>query len=119
MALADHAMNLYSSKQLGDQSFVQFSLSAGAGDAARIAAESSPDTAVDSGSHAGGVYILSFPAGVTHFVTSCEVLGSTRNATSSLVTVSNGVASCTVTMSGGTILLSSERLHFGCLVGRP
>ena len=119
MALADHALNLYSSQQLGDQSLVQFSLSAGAGDAARIAAECSPETSVDTGSHAGGVYVLSFPAGVTHLVLACDVLGSTRTATMSLVSVASNVASVTVTLSGGTILLSSERLHFACLVGRP
>ncbi len=119
MALADHALNLYSSQLLGDQSLVQCSMSAGAGDAARIAAETSPDVSVDAGTHAGGVYVVSFPAGVTHFVLGFDVLGSTRTCTASLVTVTNGVASVTLTLSGGTILLSSERLHFAVLVGRP
>jgi hypothetical protein len=119
MALADHSLNLYSSQQLGDQSLVQFSLSAGAGDAARIAAESSPETSVDSGSHAGGVYVLSFPAGVNMLMLAADVLGSARSVTASLITVTNNVASITLTVSGGTILLSSERLHFAALVGRP
>lgn len=118
MALEGAAKTLYGPQQLGDLTVVLAKLSSGAGDAARIAAESSQDVSVDSGSHAGGVYIVSFPAGQTNTVAGWEVLGSARTASASLVTVSNGVASITLTMSGGTILLSSEQLHLTLLVSR-
>jgi len=119
MALADYALNVFGSRQLGDVSLVEFSLSAGAGDAARIVAECGPNTSVDSGSHAGGVYILSWEAGTSNLVLGFDILGSTRTVTASLVTVTNNTASITLTVSGGSILLSSERLHVAILAGRP
>lgn len=118
MALEGAVRNLYGPCQMGDLTVVLAKMSSGAGDAARIAAESSQDVSVDSGSHSGGVYIVSFPAGTINTVVGWEVLGSTRTASASLITTSAGVASITLTMSGGTILLASEQLHLTLLVAR-
>jgi len=120
MALSGHALNLYGSESLGDLSVVQIKLGAGAGIAARIAADSSPNTAVDAGSHAAGVYIVTFPGGVNVMSVGQEVINKgVVKVSVTAVSQTAGVVTATVTTSDASILAGVEQIHLTFLVGAP
>ncbi len=118
MAQEGYASNVYGSKQLGDLSIVQIKLGAGAGAAARIAAESSPGTDVDTGSHAGGVYIVTFPGGQNVMSVGQEVINKTTvKIALTAVSQTAGVVTATATTSDASILAGVEQIHLTFLVG--
>lgn len=115
--LAAYARNVYAPTKLVDVSIVVIKLGAGAGTAARIADGSSPETTVDSGNHAGGVYIVTFPGGTNVLSIGQEVINRTTDKVSiTALSQTNGVVTATATLSTGSILAGVEQMHLTFLV---
>jgi hypothetical protein len=117
MSLASYARNVLGPTNQVDINLVLIKIGAGAGAAARIAAGSSPETTVDAGSHAAGVYIVTFPGGTNVLSVGQEVVNKTTVKVSvTAFSQTNGVCTATVTTSDASILAGVEQIHLAFLV---
>lgn len=116
MALESYARNVFGSKQLGDLSVVQIKIGAGAGQAALIAADSSPDVTVAT--PGAGAYTVTFPGGQNVLSVGQECVNSgTDKVSVTALTQTNGRVTCTVTKNDATDCAGAEQIHLTFLVG--
>lgn len=114
MALPDYARNVFAPNRLGDLSMVLIKLGAGSGQAALVAAESSPGVTVAT--PGGGAYTITFPCGGNPFLIGAESVNQTtvKGALTAL-SVTSGVATCTLTLSDAGDLATTEQFHLSFL----
>lgn len=116
MALESYARNIFGSKQLGDLSVVQIKIGAGSGQAALIAADSSPEVTVAT--PGAGVYTITFRGGQSVFCVGQECVNSgTDKISVTALSQTNGVVTFTATKSDGADCAGSEQMHICFLVG--
>lgn len=114
MALESYARNVYGQVGFGDLSIVNIVITSSGRDTDR----SSPNTTVGSG--AAGVYACTMPAGQFQILLGREVrdtgAAGAKTVTVSGYSVSNGVASFNITLSGGSNVASTEEVFVTFLV---
>ncbi len=114
MSLAAYARNLYGPTKLVDLNLVAIVITSTGRDADR----SAPGTTVGAG--ASGVYACTMPAGQFQILIGREVrdtgAAGSKTVTVSGYSVSNGVASFNVTLSGGSNVASTEEVFVTFLV---
>lgn len=116
MALPDYTRNLYGPVKQGDLSLVLIKLGAGSGQAALVAAESSPGVTVAT--PGAGVYNCTFPCGNAVLLAGAESVNQTtvKGAVTALV-IANGVCSFTMTLSDAGDLATTEQFHLSFFTG--
>lgn len=117
MALPDHCRNLFGPKAFGDITFVSIVIGAGAGQAALVAAQSSPGITVAT--PGSGVYTVTFPCGT--FVNSvgqeCVNSGTDKVSVTAL-SITSGVCTLTCTKNDTTDCASTEQIHLTFATGQ-
>jgi hypothetical protein len=118
MAQADYARNLFGPQRQGDLSLVLIKIGAGSGQAALIAADSSPGITVAT--PGSGVYTVTFPGGVNVFSVAQECINSgTDKMSLTALAQTAGVVTLTATKSDTTDCAGSEQIHLAFFVGAP
>lgn len=106
MALAAYARNIYAPTRFVDLNLVPIVITAAGRDTNRTAPE------VSVGAGAAGVYAITMPAGQSQILFSREVVNAAaKTVVISAITVAGGVASFSITLSGGANAAGGEEIH--------